>query len=310
MDYFINQKSPVFEQVIRKDLAWSRNTFYRTLKALRQQTDLIRHQRGKGGYWIEKPKGIQHSAKCSLSPEVLSAVSTLLQVSQAEAETNNLQEEWGDFRLFLWKVFLKEKVQLSAVEKKIRILPQHRRKISQKVFQTVCSALCYQQVLSFHYQNRWGHITTRKVSPQRLVLYRNGWSLDAWCHQKESLRQFALDGVSHLHIRPDQKWKQIEDDALNNEFFPAYGLFSGPADKIARIQFTGIAEHYVRREEWHKKQKMIQKAKPLILDIPYHHVDELLGDVLRWGAMADVLSPPELVDQYRQIIQEMGERWE
>ena len=43
-------------------------------------------------------------------------------------------------------------------------------------------------------------LTTRELSPQRLVYYKNNWYLDAWCHAKEDIRSFAIDAIQRVEI--------------------------------------------------------------------------------------------------------------
>jgi hypothetical protein len=41
-----------------------------------------------------------------------------------------------------------------------------------------------------------------KVSPQRLVHYRDNWYLDAWCHLRGGLRSFAVDAILAATVLP------------------------------------------------------------------------------------------------------------
>jgi len=41
-----------------------------------------------------------------------------------------------------------------------------------------------------------------KVSPQRLVHYRDNWYLDAWCHLRGDLRSFAIDAIQEATTLP------------------------------------------------------------------------------------------------------------
>ena len=40
----------------------------------------------------------------------------------------------------------------------------------------------------------------RTVSPQRLTHYRDNWYLDAWDHEREALRSFALDRIGDAAV--------------------------------------------------------------------------------------------------------------
>ena len=45
-----------------------------------------------------------------------------------------------------------------------------------------------------------GETTERELSPQRLVYYRENWYLDAWCHLREGLRNFAIDSMHEVDL--------------------------------------------------------------------------------------------------------------
>ena len=55
--------------------------------------------------------------------------------------------------------------------------------------------------LRLTYRARYNDQTTeRVVSPQRLVYYRGNWYLDGWCHAREDIRSFAVDGIQALEL--------------------------------------------------------------------------------------------------------------
>ena len=54
----------------------------------------------------------------------------------------------------------------------------------------------------------------RTVSPQRLAHYRDNWYLDAWCHDRDALRIFALDQMRELRIASGQT-RDVDDAELD-----------------------------------------------------------------------------------------------
>ncbi|MBN1577060.1 MAG: WYL domain-containing protein [Chitinispirillaceae bacterium] len=79
----------------------------------------------------------------------------------------------------------------------------------------------------------------------------------------------------------------VPETELRKFFAEAYGIFNGPADKTAVIEFTGIAAQEVSTENWHPLQQgeWIDLAT-FRLAIPYGHHRELLMDILRRGENA------------------------
>lgn len=54
----------------------------------------------------------------------------------------------------------------------------------------------------------------REANGYRLVCYRENWYLDAWCHLRQDIRSFAVDGIRQAKIL-DQPAKEIADSELD-----------------------------------------------------------------------------------------------
>src|SRR5262245_54106511 len=68
-------------------------------------------------------------------------------------------------------------------------------------FQLIAGALLEGKRLHLQYWNREKQErTTRDLSPQRLVHYRENWLLDAWCHEKNALRTFSLEAIEEVRV--------------------------------------------------------------------------------------------------------------
>ena len=76
----------------------------------------------------------------------------------------------------------------------------------------------------------------RRLSPQRLVHYRDNWYLDAWCHLRKGLRTFALDSIESV-LTLDTPARSLSQQELDEHYSSAYGIFSGKADNRAVLRF-------------------------------------------------------------------------
>ena len=185
----------------------------------------------------------------------------------------------------------------------VQVIRALARPADPDIFNTVFEATQQGKRLNLRYQARGsGQTSQRQVSPQRLTSYRNAWYLDAWCHQAEDFRSFALEQIEEAEI--DAEAAQLfPDEDLNAHFGGAYGIFSGQPDKIAQLRFSPRARPWVEKERWHSRQKsQPQPDGSLLLSIPYRHDQELLMDVLRYGADVVVEGPDELREKHRQAL--------
>ena len=63
-----------------------------------------------------------------------------------------------------------------------------------------------------HWSRVKDQTTERTVSPQRLLLYRGNWYLDAWCHLQKDIRSFALDGLKKGDVLEERAIDVSEND--------------------------------------------------------------------------------------------------
>ena len=145
----------------------------------------------------------------------------------------------------------------------------------------------------------------RRVSPQRLIYYRDNWYLDAWCHLRQGLRSFSIDAIQALEITSKAA---VEIDALelNRELESGYGIFSGAATREAVLRFSPEIARWISRETWHPEQSSNYDHDDFyILRVPYSQDTELVMDILKYAAAVEVLEPPELRARVKQRIAKM-----
>ena len=196
------------------------------------------------------------------------------------------------------------------IQRRVRILHQGRRAPLNKFFETVANALLNRRQLGIGYYARGSNSTRERViSPQRLVCYRETWYLDAWCHLREDLRSFALDGVREAVVL-ESPAKEISERRLNEVLAEGYGIFSGRATATARLRFTPERARWVATEQWHPKQRSsVERDGSFVLEFPYADDRELVGDILRHGAAVEVLAPKELRSRVREQLAAAARRY-
>ena len=187
---------------------------------------------------------------------------------------------------------------------RFRILRAHGRDVGARVFETAATAVVERRQLAFTYEARsTGDTARRAASPQRLVYYRDQWYLDCWDEDRQSLRTFALDRVTSTEVL-DKPARDVSTEELGETFGAGYGLFSGPVRGRARLRFVAERARWVADERWHGQQETQRLPDGrLELTVPYSEVDELLGEILRYGPDVEVLEPPELVDLVRERLE-------
>lgn len=171
-------------------------------------------------------------------------------------------------------------------------------------FQVCASATLQRHKLWMEYHARGtDERTERTVSPQRLTHYRESWYLDAWDDDRDALRSFSVDRITHPAIL-DVRAVDIDRNELDAHYASAYGIFGGKADKLAVLRFSTQRARWVADEKWHPQQDGAWLSDGRYeLRIPYRDSRELVMDLLRHGAEVEVVEPmslrEQIVDQLR-----------
>ena len=188
---------------------------------------------------------------------------------------------------------------------RVRVIGMAQRAVQPKHFQRVGTALLQRKRLRIVYRARGtGDTTEREVSPLRLMHYRGNWHLDAWCHLRKGLRNFAVDAIQEAALLKTPA-KEVSDAKLDATFGPSYGIFSGMRIRWARLRFTPERARWVANEEWHPQQRgRWDEQGHWLLDVPYADLRELVKDILQHVPDVEVLGPPGLRQEVRQRMEQ------
>lgn len=181
---------------------------------------------------------------------------------------------------------------VAEIRKRIRLVSFGRRRLPLEYFSVVGSALFKRRRLMIEY---WARSTNahslREVSPQRLVHYRENWYLDTWCHLRDDLRSFSVDGIRKIEV-VDAPAKEVSLKALDDYLCDSYGIVRGGEAQRAKLRFSVDRARWIAAEVWHPEQKGSFDAEGrYIPELPFRDDRELVLDILRHGADVEVLSP-------------------
>lgn len=178
------------------------------------------------------------------------------------------------------------------------------RRSDPELFGTVAEAVLAGRQLDITYHGRGRDtVTDRRVHCARLLHYRANWYLLAWCERAEGLRLFALERIRQAEGAGDVARLRASARELDRYVSASFGIFSGEAKHWARIRFSPETARWVAEEIWHPDQ-LGQWVRGLYeLQVPYSDPRELLMEVLKYGADAEVMEPAELRAETRRRLQ-------
>jgi predicted DNA-binding transcriptional regulator YafY len=102
----------------------------------------------------------------------------------------------------------------------------------------------------------------------------------------------------------ERKARPVAEQTLDEVLASGYGIFSGRADKRARLRFTPRQARWVACERWHPAQVgRFEKDGSYLLEFPYSSDGELIMDILRYGPDVAVVAPAGLREKVKRRLE-------
>lgn len=298
IDQLLTGKRSVSFQEMQDRLEVSRATLKRDLAYMRDRLNApIVFDKELGGYRLEKQgSGTQYELPgLWFTAEEIHALLTM-QYLLADLDTGGLLGPHIKPLLSRLTAILGTKDDsIDNLQRRIKFETVGNRKFNLDHFQVVGSSLLRRKRMVIDYMARSNNeFTTREISPQRLVYFRDNWYLDAWCHVKNDLRSFSVDSIKRAEIL-EKKAETISEKKLNEVLGSGYGIFSGTNIKWATLLFSAERAKWVASEKWHPNQKSkFLKDGSFELKIPYTLEHELIMDIMKYGQDVIVMEPEDL----------------
>jgi predicted DNA-binding transcriptional regulator YafY len=291
------RRVPLSEKDLEAALECSRATVQRTIQTMRDHLDApIVYDRERNGYHYDggglgpnwELPGLWFSAG---EMQALLTLERLL----SGLTPGLLSDELRPFRERIEGLLQRQELGTGDLYNRLRILGMGVRELDPVLFRTVAQAVAARRDLQMAYRSRSrDEGTERRISPQRLVFYRDNWYLDAWCHLRKGARIFAVDRIARARIT-DEPAHEIDEAELDDRLASSYGIFHGVPRATAILRFGARMARWVSEERWHPQQN----GQWLVdgryqLEIPYADPTELVRDVLRFGPDVEVVKPEPL----------------
>jgi len=308
IERLLRERKVVPRQVFLDVLEVSLATFKRDLEYLRERLEVpIEWSADKGGYELGSHRKVELPGLWFNDSEIQALL--VMDAMLADLSPGLLEGHVAPLRARLEMLLEEGQVAPDEVRKRVRVLRQAARTLPPGVFEVVAAATLKRRRLRIAYAARsTAERTERVVSPQRLVLYRDNWYLDAWCHLRDGLRKFSVDAMASPAML-DEKAKAVDMKAVERELDRGYGIFAGRNVEWATLRFTPARARWVAHERWHAAQRgRVEPAGTYVLELPFSDTRELMMDILKYGADVEVLAPPSLRAAVAEEVRRMAAR--
>ncbi len=293
---FHARRHPVSLAQLAETLQCSPATVKRLIAKLRHELGApIRYDPRRNGYILEQEScGPYELPGLWFSVSELQALLTIHELL-ANLQPSILHAEFSSLRQRIEAILAANHVATGELARRFRIIGVGIRACRSDHFRIVVSATLQRRRLALRYHGREKDLqTSRLVSPQRLVYYRENWYLDAWCHERDGLRTLALERIRSIRMTDDRAM-DVPDDRLDSYYAPSFGIFAGPPKQTAILRFTPERSRWIAEERWHPDQQgTFTDDGSYELALPFSDSRELILDILRYGPDVEVLAPASL----------------
>lgn len=179
--------------------------------------------------------------------------------------------------------------------------------IDHRVFETIIEAVVKRRLILLHYKSVGSEAGERTVAPLTIINYQGRWYLHGFCQLRRANRLFHIARVADAVLTDKHIPADINDD--RNQIEQSFGIFQGKPRYRAEILFRSTAAELVGNQHWHKDQQVTRVEDGLLMQLPVGDDREIVMKILQYGAMARVISPPELRNRVEQEIAAMADSY-
>lgn len=311
IDQLLNERKFVSFQELLDRLEISPATLKRDLAYMRDRLNApIVYDKELNGYKFESDSKTYSLPGLWFSPEEVYALLTMQHLLNNLDSEGLLSKHIKPLQSRLLAMLDDADNSHEEILKRVKVEKIGSRKIDLDHFEEIGFALVKRKRLNIDYQSRSkDENTSREVSPQRMIYYRDNWYLDAWCHAKKALRSFSIDAIKRAEVM-DSAAIDVNESELNEELSSGYGIFAGRKTKTAILKFSADRSKWVSSERWHPQQESrIHSDGSYELKIPYSDPRELLMDILKYGHEVEIISPSELKVELVSILKKTIEKY-
>ncbi|MFZ5524632.1 MAG: helix-turn-helix transcriptional regulator [Pseudomonadota bacterium] len=291
-----SRRYPVSCQTLQDELECSRATVNRIIQEMRLHFNApIEYNRSHNGYHYALSDGQTFELPGLWFSETELYALLATQQLLAHVQPGLLDTQLKPVKERIEQILAARHLGSEEISKRVRILRMTGRNVALECFQTVAGALLQRNRLRISYHGRGNDQTSsREISPQRLIHYRDNWYLDAYCHTRNALRSFAVERITAAKALP-QRCRDVPERQLDAHYASSYGIFAGKPKHTAVLRFTPERARWVADEHWHPhQQSQVFEDGSYELRIPYSDPRELVMDILKHGADVEVIAPAAL----------------
>lgn len=167
------------------------------------------------------------------------------------------------------------------------------------------SALVSHSVLSFDYYSNYNDsTTTRTVEPMGLCHYTNHWHLIAYCHLRESVRDFRTDRIMKLKLNNDVFDPEVHDDY--QKYIGA--VFTGTGLEEVTVKFNKDIARFITDQKYYYGL-IGEKEEETFIEMTFmtSQFEYFARWLISFGNGVEIVDPSGLKEEMTKLVKELQE---
>lgn len=186
---------------------------------------------------------------------------------------------------------------------------EKRKSKGTEYFNGILHAIQNQLVVTFQLNSYWQAASFRRCVPKAIKESQNRYYLIAYDLDKNDFRNYGLDRISNFVITSEkQKTPEINVEAFYQH---AFGIqcYNDPVEII--LEFANDQKQYIQSLPLHASQKIIKENnETFTVELFMHPTNDFVMEILRYGAICEVIEPPFLRDRIKDEVKHLQEKYQ
>jgi predicted DNA-binding transcriptional regulator YafY len=192
------------------------------------------------------------------------------------------------------------------LEDRIAAPPPASAAVDGGVWNAVMEGLRENRVLEFEYRGMWDEKhKKRRVRPWQLLFDSGAWFLYGYAEERGAARLFSLSRMKNAGVTKTPFTLPADYSYLAQTGGSYFGVFAGNEKQKYRVAFYGGAAVWAGERKWAADQTIEETAGGVIIGFTSSQYDKVLEWVLSRGCLAMPLEPEDLVEDWKNHVEEM-----